>query len=66
MALTDLTGTLCAFTVFILPCVFALLLDREREQGERGLGWARKAWICVILAAATVGFVFGFRAAVKE
>eukprot|EP01062_Namystynia_karyoxenos_P041421 TRINITY_DN3019_c0_g1_i2.p2 TRINITY_DN3019_c0_g1~~TRINITY_DN3019_c0_g1_i2.p2 ORF type:complete len:485 (+),score=175.55 TRINITY_DN3019_c0_g1_i2:53-1507(+) len=66
LALCDLTGSFCAFTVFVLPCSFALAADYQRPEGEKGLGWPRRIWIVIIIVAALVGFVFGFKSAVKE
>eukprot|EP01065_Artemidia_motanka_P030184 TRINITY_DN361_c0_g1_i2.p1 TRINITY_DN361_c0_g1~~TRINITY_DN361_c0_g1_i2.p1 ORF type:complete len:465 (+),score=187.96 TRINITY_DN361_c0_g1_i2:65-1459(+) len=66
LALCDMTGSFCAFTVYVLPGVFTLALDWQREKGEPGLGWPRRIWIVIVICVSLVGFFFGFKSAVKE
>eukprot|EP01065_Artemidia_motanka_P001859 TRINITY_DN10869_c0_g1_i1.p1 TRINITY_DN10869_c0_g1~~TRINITY_DN10869_c0_g1_i1.p1 ORF type:complete len:477 (+),score=163.52 TRINITY_DN10869_c0_g1_i1:67-1431(+) len=64
MALCDLTGSICVFPVYLLPCIFTLVLDRKGDIEP--LGWPRRLWIVFIMITAVAGFVFGFKAAVNE
>lgn len=66
LALCDLTGSFCVFSVYILPCLFTLALDYNRDPEQPGLGWPRRIWIVLLMIVASFGFYFGLKAAVQE
>eukprot|EP00756_Hemistasia_phaeocysticola_P066477 Hpha_TRINITY_DN9254_c0_g1::TRINITY_DN9254_c0_g1_i1::g.28649::m.28649/K15015/SLC32A, VGAT; solute carrier family 32 (vesicular inhibitory amino acid transporter) len=67
LALCDLTGSICVFCVFLLPCTYTLALDYQRvKEGMPGQGWGKRTVLILVMLVSCTGFFFGFKSAVKE